>query len=158
MEVQSDSLASCPIAILNTSCGPLHIFDASSLLEIVRALAGQLNAEKSLATAHVPGHQQLLHGFNIHQWADYGHKKAMIASKVCRDNGRLKAAESPRDKSDDAVFVTDPWAGCASLKPLPEGLDSSANAWSKWQSTANELACNPMPKDDVTANASKCKD
>ena len=129
-------IGGCPIAILNTSCGPLHIFHTSALREVVCSLA-------PLQVADV----QVLDGFNIHQWAEYGRKKAMIASRICKENGRLKLLGTGAPSAGDCVFVKDPWAGGASSKPLPIGADSSDNAWSKWQSRLSTPTGESMQKD-----------
>ena len=56
---------------------------------------------------------QRLEGFTIHEWAEYARRKACIATKVCRENGKLKSTGAkawPRDVAPpgDGEFQADP--------------------------------------------------
>ena len=91
------------LARLDTLRGPLFLFDSSAMkavletLPIVTELAGGVPLQSSLGLLPDPafavgvGGRLLVDGFTIDQWATYGRRKSEIASRVCKENGALKA-------------------------------------------------------------------
>ena len=104
--------------------------DESVISTVVQTLLA-LGASFRAAAIEVPcsAKDNLLKGWDIHQWSDWGRRKSSIASSVCRENGKLKAeltrlrlriAElenlcndvgADLQVLDDPLWLSDPWAG-----------------------------------------------
>ena len=136
------------LAVFSSPLGQLTIHDLNALQTMVNALMGAARQTHASAHLEVPG--LLLEGFSIEQWAVYGRRKAAIASQVCRENGKLKAAltasrcgivDAGRQEATedllhlDPVMENDPWAGCslpASQTGVTGGAPDCSSLWSNW--------------------------
>ena len=98
-----------PCATLQLHCGPLHFYDAQCLERLLTTVISN-----SLAGDHPNAApkdtEPFLEGYNISQWAEYARHKSRIASRVCQENGRLKALLESDKKCRDVVLEEDPWA------------------------------------------------
>ena len=83
MESNSYSGSPALVARFDTLHGPLQIYSQQALHAICSALPIVKHDDAQA--------QALLEGFSLEHWASYGRRKSRIASKVCKENGRLKA-------------------------------------------------------------------
>jgi hypothetical protein len=148
------------IAILVTTRGPLHIFSASGLRELVGVLptfqgkkTGQ-NVPEVLPADNSAEHHALYEGYTAKQWALYAKHKSKVASSVCKQNGHLKLLltstpdtkkrDGNMDARCDPFVANDPWviAQCCpswrNSKQVRAALASPCDlwqddAWSKWR-------------------------
>ena len=118
MESSSYSGSFALVARFDTFYGPLQIYSPQALHAICSALPIVKHDDAQP--------QALLEGFTFQQWASYGRRKSRITSKVCKENGRLKAilestnsnwdkrnkVKSAHDDEDPLIF-NDPWSGCS---------------------------------------------
>ena len=123
-------MASCVIACLSSAQGDLSIYDVEALKVVLEQLP-EIGSTESMS---------LYEGHSAEAWAAYAKKKAAVASKVCKENGRLKqqfnslSAESKHNlqfDSNDVLFHCDPWAG-KTLALLSGPLDDISDCWSAW--------------------------
>ena len=127
------------VAILCTVHGPMHIFSQEALVGIVSVLPIMTNQENSSSQCIL---DTPVDGFSVRQWVSYAKKKAAIASRVCRENGRLKAAVSD---SEDELFAIDPWA--ASPAPIPNreaNEEAAIDPWSGWGRKLDDPSPSPL--------------
>ena len=142
-----DLMSSPPLAILHSSCGELHIFDADALAKVVMSLPSVAVHTAAVKTIETCTAKPLLHdGFTIEQWGSFGKRKSKIASSVCKENGFLKKrllGKSEGDTEADPLFQSDPWqaaraAGCCETETVASstfsspGGQSGEDRWSKW--------------------------
>jgi hypothetical protein len=90
--------------------------------------------------------QALLEGFTLEQWASYGRRKSGITSKVCKENGRLKAmldsighdqdelitsnvGQRNACDDEDPLASNDPWSSRAGQCLGSEGMAQCKNTW-----------------------------
>ena len=98
------------VAVLESPFGKLHIYDSSALSTIV-----------SLLRVAAPAPEVEFEGFSAKDWAQYAKRKAAIASKVCKQNGELKARLSAASEDEgEHHFIT---------KKIDPDLGSEADPW-----------------------------
>lgn len=159
-------MASPPaVACLLSQKGPLQIYDTSAFLSVLQKLPdltiGGCNvADGAALPAEVDGYSPMA-------WCQYAKTKAKIASRICRENGALKARISVleddlarlRNHEADPLCGADPWVGksigsMAVRSSTKCRLD--ADAWSQWSGSAaaaRRASCllNEEPKNDEQA-------
>jgi hypothetical protein len=139
------------IAVLDSAIGQLHIYDIKAFGSLVESLA---KSPTMLHVGHRAEQQILVDGFTIEQWAAYGRHKAAIASKVCKDNGRLKAmldsmshrrgklvtnsADERACDDDDPLVSNDPWRGCSFPPSASASEPPCLSLWSSWNRSLND--------------------
>ena len=133
------------IARFDTLHGPMFLFDASAVKAVLEALpitefAGGVQLQSSVGSMLDPisfvGSCTPLQGFTIEEWANHARKKSSLASRICKQNGELKAqvasyADSCPKKEEDPVNKLDPWAS-ATFRHNKDIPVAGVDAWSKW--------------------------
>ena len=78
------------LASLNMNCGTLEFFTIEALIQVLeKTPSGITPVATASQSCTLPA--VLIDGFDVHAWATYGRHKSKIASKVCKDLGRLKS-------------------------------------------------------------------
>ena len=77
------------LASSNMSCGTLELFTIEALIQVLEKTPIVITPV-AIASESSTLPAVLIDGFDVHAWATYGRHKSKIASKVCKDLGRLK--------------------------------------------------------------------
>lgn len=132
------------IACFDTAHGPLSIYNHEALLAVCSALPVVKFMDDQPQT--------LLEGFTLERWAAYGRRKSSIASRICKENARLKAAighppdalsptcDRVADKSPiviDPLMMNDPWCGCSLAHEVSIDNPPCRSMWSSWNRSLN---------------------
>jgi len=137
------------MAVLDSVAGQLHIYDTKAFDSLIDSLF--IRPTSSHAKP-----RELFDSFTKEQWVAYGRNKASIASRVCKENGKLKAMLH-KTVGTDPLVENDPWGGCT--LPSNECADHSLNhsLWSSWSLSLNGHGTEDADPDNVTANIMSSK-
>ena len=111
----------CPMAVLDRAQFDnfaVEFFDAQELHKFLNA------TQNPCAAAPCSAQLLLVDGFTIDQWSGYARLKASIASRVCCENGNLKA------QLHAFSSVGDPWAN-RSLSTVVHA-EPAHDPWQHW--------------------------
>jgi hypothetical protein len=160
-----------PVAVLVSPAGHLYFYEAAAITTVIN----------SLSLTCSPAAPKLLDGFTLEQWAAFGKRKSAIASRVCKENGALKAklASSGGDSDDgepsirrlgtetsnmapvDPLQANDPWFGCSAPRVSCDVVNasSSGSSWSAWCPTQRRLTSGSHAewKEGLKANCAQDK-
>ena len=118
------------IARFDTLHGPMFLFDASAVKAVLEALpitefAGGAQLQSSVGSMLDPvsfvGSCTRLQGFTIEEWANHARKKSSLASRICKQNGELKAQVRKQRKTLSISWTRGPapLLGTTRISPLP---------------------------------------
>ena len=136
---------SVAVARLDSAKGQLHLFDVTAVASVLERLPIiDIGNDTAVDTRFYAAGAALFGGFSAETWSQYAKKKSRIASRLCRENGELKACiaalENKLRHQSPSVFSVvpnvdplsshDPWAG-KSISPSVE-VHSCLDAWGSW--------------------------
>jgi len=151
-----------PVVVLLTKCGPLQIYNSDALRAVVEALprhcwdpldiaSGSTMASSSTKPNHAAN--EVIDGWNIEQWRQWGRKKSALASNICKLNGILKAqiADSAHGKKapGDNISADSQHDGPGQNSSEDQGADPFAtdDPWASYgvhDATANSNSVNDI--------------
>jgi hypothetical protein len=133
------------VAVLLTEYGPLQLYSLQALQGTVAALPKNFKIASEFSPAAAPDNVDVKEGWGIEQWSYWGRKKSALASKICKENGALKAriadleariSATPNSMNGgiDPLHQFDPWADSL-CEQYPREVVTAIfeDAWAAWR-------------------------